>query len=394
MHIALPSAVMTALKKLNMAGFEAYAVGGCVRDSLMGKMPCDWDITTSATPQETASVFADYRTIETGLRHGTLTVVLDDIPLEITTFRLEGAYSDGRHPDSVSFSQSLSDDLQRRDFTINAMAYHPDPGLIDLYDGRRDLSNAVIRCVGKPDKRFEEDALRIIRALRFAAVLDFSIEESTDAALRRHSPTLSKVSVERITTELSKLLCGKAAERIFNEHSAVIRQVIPELSEESHYRLLSFVESIPIARFAALLWDSNLSAERAESILRRLRLDNHTIRSVTHLITCQNMPYNDQRELLWLLNRLDTDLIWHFLALCEADKATHDRVERLLNDGCCYKLSMLAINGTDLKEIGICSGPAVGETLHALLEAVINGNCPNTRQNLLQYATEIKKPVQ
>lgn len=394
MRIDLPSAVLTALEKLNTAGFEAYAVGGCVRDSLMGRLPYDWDITTSATPQETAHVFTDYRTIETGLKHGTITVIVDETPLEITTFRLEGAYSDGRHPDSVSFSKHLSDDLQRRDFTINAMAYHPQTGLIDLYDGKSDLSNAMIRCVGNPDTRFEEDALRIIRALRFAAVLDFRIDAATDAALRRLSPALNKVSVERITAELTKLLCGKAARRILCAYGDVIHLIIPELAEDSDFHLMTTVEAIPIARLAALLWESNITAETAERILHRLRLDNHTIQSVKRLIQCKNMPYSNDKDLLWLLNRLDDNLIWDYLSLAEADDEVRARVKQLLNDGFCYKLSMLAVNGTDLKEIGICVGPELGSILHALLQAVIDGECPNNKHSLLEYANTMKKPVQ
>lgn len=394
MHINLPSAVLTALEKLNTAGFEAYAVGGCVRDSQMGKKPFDWDITTSATPRETASVFTDFRTIETGIKHGTVTVIVDNTPLEITTFRLEGVYSDGRHPDSVSFSQRLSDDLQRRDFTINAMAYHPHTGLVDLYHGQADLADATIRCVGEPEKRFEEDALRIIRALRFAAVLDFAIDDATDVALRRLSPTLDKVSVERITAELSKLLCGKAASRIVGEYNDVFRCILPELPANSDYRLLSVTESTPIARFAALLWESEVSAECAEDILRRLRLDNHTIQSVTRLIRCKGMPHDNTQDLLWLLNRLDTDLVWDYLTLNNVADTPRALVERLIRDGCCYKLSMLATNGRDLQKSGIGDGPVIGETLHTLLEAVINGDCRNNKSDLLRYANKIKKPVQ
>lgn len=393
MHIDLPFAVMTALDKLNTAGFAAYVVGGCVRDNLMGRLPYDWDITTSATPQEMAAVFAEFRTIETGLKHGTLTVIVDDTPLEITTFRLEGAYSDGRHPDSVSFSQCLSDDLQRRDFTVNAMAYHPNTGLIDLYDGQGDLQNATVRCVGNPDTRFEEDALRIIRALRFASVLDFRIDAATDAALRRLSPTLNKVSVERITAEFSRLICGKAAQYILCAYRDVLRHIIPELDEHKDFHLLSSVEATPTLRLAALLWDSDVSAQSAEAILRRLRLDNHTIQSVKRLIQCKYMPYSTDNDLLRLLNSLDYSLIGHYLSLVEADDSVRLHTERLLKDRCCYKLSMLAVNGADLNGIGICDGPELGALLNALLEAVIDGKCLNNKSALLEYVKTIKKPV-
>lgn len=394
MHIDLPSAVSTALEKLNTAGFDAYAVGGCVRDSLMGRIPYDWDITTAATPQEMADVFADLRTIETGLKHGTLTVIVDEMPLEITTFRLEGDYSDGRHPDSVIFSKHLFDDLQRRDFTINAMAYHPKTGLIDLYEGQNDLEKTILRCVGNPDTRFEEDALRIIRALRFAAVLDFRIDLATDDSLRRLSPTLNKVSAERIAAELTKLLCGNAAQRILCTYSDVIHRIIPELTEKSDYHLLSAVEATAIPRLTALLWEGDVSAEAAISILHRLRLDNHTVQSVKRLIQCKGMPYDNDKDLLRLLNRLDTDLIWHYLSLCEADASVRKSVGRLLAGGCCYKLSMLAVNGTDLKKIGFCDGPELGTLLNTLLQAVIAGECLNNKYELLKFVNTIKKPVQ
>ena len=213
-HIDLPVAVSSAIQKLNSAGFEAYAVGGCIRDSLLEYQPDDWDITTSATPSEMQAVFAEYRTVETGLQHGTLMVLLDGMSLEITTYRVDGTYSDGRHPDGVSFTRALSEDLRRRDFTINAMAYHPKTGLVDLYDGQADLAAAIIRCVGEPYRRFEEDALRILRALRFSSTLGFAMDDATAQALRALSSTLTKVSVERITTEFVKLLCGKDAENV------------------------------------------------------------------------------------------------------------------------------------------------------------------------------------
>lgn len=193
MDIMLPDAVLHALVLLNTSGYDAYIVGGCVRDSMLGFEPDDWDIATSATPDEIKEVFRDYRIMNYGLQHGTLSIVVMDLILEITTFRMEGEYSDGRHPDTVQFTRSLHEDLRRRDFTVNAMAYHPFEGVIDLYHGQEDLANGIIRCVGEPEKRFGEDALRILRALRFAAVLDFEIEPRTEAALVKLASTLSRI---------------------------------------------------------------------------------------------------------------------------------------------------------------------------------------------------------
>ena len=195
-----------AIGRLESRGYEAYAVGGCVRDSLLGKVPHDWDLTTSATPDETLAAFADCRVIETGVKHGTVTVLTGGAGVEVTTYRIDGSYSDGRHPDSVTFTENLIGDLERRDFTINAMAYHPQAGLVDAFDGIGDLRRHVVRCVGDPDRRFGEDALRILRAVRFAAQLNFSIEEETREAVRRAAPNLHSVSAERIRTEFVKTI--------------------------------------------------------------------------------------------------------------------------------------------------------------------------------------------
>ncbi len=393
MYIELPHEVRLVLEKLNNAGYEAYVVGGCVRDSLMGISPYDWDIATSATPREMQAVFADHRTIETGLKHGTLTVVIEDIPMEITTFRVEGNYSDGRHPDTVLFSRTVVEDLKRRDFTINAMAYHPLSGVIDLFNGTSDANQGIIRCVGDPQERFEEDALRILRALRFASVLDFVIEEKTAAALHRLFPTLQWVSKERITTELCKLLCGKAAERIADEYADVLSFLLPPLRKVTDFHLLSAVEPSPAYRLAALFWRTDVSIETLPLILRELRLDNHTIRSVLLLYSCKEMPHTEQRQWLRILNRLDAELTWVYLALCEADETIYELLEKLLNNRRCYKMSMLAVNGNDLMQAGLCEGPMVGQLLQTLLEAVMDSLCPNQMDALLSYAKAIKKPV-
>lgn len=394
MVIFLPTEVETAIRQLNTAGYEAYAVGGCVRDSLLGKAPTDWDITTSATPTEMQEVFASYRMVETGLKHGTLTVIIDGMPLEITTYRVEGDYSDGRHPDSVSFTRCLSEDLRRRDFTVNAMAYHPLVGLVDLYGGREDLADGLVSCVGESEKRFSEDALRILRALRFASVLGFRITKDTECAIRALYPTLSCVSIERIATELDKLLCGTSAQRIVSDYFEVFLHLIPALQAAKDFYLLSIVPSVHVARWAALFWCCGLSAEAAGEVLRRLRLDNHTIRDVKTLLNCRSMPHHTDADLLRLLNCLgDGDLLRDYLALVEMDGNTCLRIQRLIADNQCYKTSMLAVSGNDVIACGF-RGPEIGSVLSALLNVVMDGNCSNEKQELIQYMQTMKKPVQ
>ena len=394
MFNALPDAVLHAIQKLNEAGYEAYAVGGCVRDSLMGKAPQDWDITTSATPDEMQDVFAACRCIKTGLQHGTLTVILEDMPLEITTYRVDGDYSDGRHPDWVAFTPSLLEDLQRRDFTINAMAYHPTVGLVDPYGGQKDIRRGVIRCVGEADRRFSEDSLRILRALRFASVLGFSLDDDTSSSLLRLSPTLTRVAMERISVEVQKLLCGRDACRIVNEYKNVIHVVLPELSHCSDFSLLSRIPATPHVRFAALFLASGCSVDIAETVLRRLRMDKCTINCITQLLLCNHYPKDTDTDLLWLLNRLDKHLIFDYLSLHMADETVIQRTRYLLDTNACYKVSMLAIDGNDIVASGIHAGPAVGCVLQLLLDAVIKGECPNEKKTLLNYVTKLKMPVQ
>ena len=228
-NLTLPAPVSDLLGRLTRAGFSAYVVGGCVRDSLLGLEPHDWDICTSALPDQMQEVFRDDRTVDTGLKHGTLMVIVDHEPYEVTTFRVDGDYTDHRHPDSVVFVDDLTKDLARRDFTVNAMAWSPDAGLQDPFAGQQDLSANLIRCVGKPEQRFEEDALRVLRALRFASVYDFAIEPDTASAIRKKAPDLKLVAGERIREELLKLLCGKAAGRILREYPEVLAEIIPEI---------------------------------------------------------------------------------------------------------------------------------------------------------------------
>lgn len=396
MYVVLPEAVMHAISTLNTAGYEAYVVGGCVRDSLMGKTPTDWDITTSASPTELQMIFSHHRCIETGLQHGTLTVLLDGIPLEITSFRTEGAYSDGRHPDAVTFTRSLKEDLCRRDFTINAMAYHPQIGLVDLYDGQSDLEKQIIRCVGNAKQRLHEDALRILRALRFAAVLGFKIEEDTDANIRELSPSLDRISIERITSEFKKLLCGADVARVLSTFKQEIAVFFPEITQCKDFSLLTHVRAIPYARLAALFKVAKIDSQVAAAAMRRLRFDNQTIDKVCLLLeplTTRSFS-NQDTYALHLLNRFGPELVYDYLAIDEAEASLLTCVDRLLKAGACYCISMLAVTGDDVITAGVAAGPAVGCVLNGLLNAVMNGDCTNQKADLLNHIDKMKKPVQ
>lgn len=323
---SIPDPAREALSRLEAAGYAAYLVGGCVRDSLLGRTPGDWDITSSALPEQTEAVFAGERVIETGLKHGTVTVLLDDLPLEITTFRRESGYADHRHPDAVVFTPSLEEDLSRRDFTVNAMAWSPVRGLADPFGGRADLEKGIIRCVGDPEQRFGEDALRILRALRFSAQLDFAIDPDTAAAALALRQTLELVSRERIAAELTKLLCGPAARRVITTFWPILAVPLPELApmagldQRSKYHCYDVlehsaaaVEAAPpdrLLRWAALLHDvakpacftldrqgrghfyghAKVGASMVREILTRLRFDKDTVRRVTQLVELHDDP--------------------------------------------------------------------------------------------------------
>lgn len=331
----IPAAVATIIERLEAAGYEAYAVGGCVRDMLLSREPNDWDITTSAKPEQVKAIFR--RTVDTGIEHGTVTVVMDHENYEVTTYRVDGVYLDGRHPSGVTFTASLSEDLKRRDFTINAMAYHPVKGLIDLYNGREDLKQGVIRCVGAANERFSEDALRILRAFRFAAQLGFAIDDETLAAAKTLAENLKLISKERIAAELVKLLTSDHPEEFLRMYDAgVANYILPEftacMETEQNTPFHSYnvgvhtmkvvcgVHADRVLRLAALLHDiakpktktvdekgqahfyghATLSAKMAGEILRDLKFDNETIRRVTHLIA-----HHD--DWAYIINRNDAD---------------------------------------------------------------------------------------
>ena len=439
----LPSAVLGLIARLNEAGFSAYAVGGCVRDSLLGLTPHDWDLCTSALPDDMLRVFQGERIVETGLKHGTLTVVLDHTPYEITTFRVDGPYTDHRHPDSVAFVGDVSGDLARRDFTVNAMAWSPAGGLVDLFGGREDLGKGIIRCVGNPETRFEEDALRILRALRFASVYDFSIDPATEEAIRKLAPTMKKVAGERIREELMKLLCGKGVGRILRAYPDVLGVIIPEIlpmvgyDQENHHHSFDLwehtvraLEGVPPEsdlRLTMLLHDTGkiavrttdekgeghyaghqaASARIAERVTEDLRLDHASRERVILLVRNHDIPLRtdsgtpnlDRGFLLRRLNRFgERDLRALFMIHCadriatgystpEREKARlkerTEALDALLAEQPCFTLKDLAVSGSDLLAAGL-RGKAVGEALQRLLDAVMDGSAENRRDDLLK----------
>lgn len=438
--MVIPSYAEKALDALERAGFESYAVGGCVRDSLLGITPHDWDLCTAARPEEVQRVFEGERLLLTGLQHGTVTLLTDGGPLEITTFRTEGAYSDNRHPDAVAFVSELALDLSRRDFTVNAMAYSPRRGLVDLFGGQEDLKAGLIRCVGAAEERFREDALRILRALRFAARFGFAIEPDTADALRRCRELLGNISVERIFTELKGILCARGACDMLLTFPEVFFTVLPELTPmygfdqhrpDCHQwdvwghtaHALDAAPPDEVLRLTLLLHDSGkpdcfclddtgrarffrhpaVGAEIADTVLRRLRCDNETRECVCKLVTHHEMRTgHSKKSLLRLLRLLGEEDMRRLMQVRRADADAHApgarekllqmaeddalMLEELIAEGHCLTVRDLAIKGADVLALGIPAGPAVGQLLKALLDAVSEGELPNEKETLAERA--------
>ena len=446
MNRIIPSAgAEFAMKRLQVHGFEAYAVGGCVRDSLLGKEPNDWDLTTNALPHETAACFADHRIIETGMKHGTVAVLHEGELLEITTYRLDGDYEDNRHPVSVTFSKELRDDLSRRDFTVNAMAYHSDHGVVDCFGGQTDLKNGIIRCVGDPRTRFEEDGLRILRAIRFASVLDFSLEEKTANAIHECRHLLENIAHERIREEFCKLLCGKRAVSILREFADVVAVFLPELSpsfgfdQKSKYHCYDVWEHTLHAleettdgdlnvRLGILFHDvgkpdvftedakgghfpghAERSVELTDAALKRLRFDNATRELILKLVKYHDVPLiPEEKHVKRALLRFGEIGLSALLEIQRCDRLAHHPnyidlpdyhsqipkiVEKILAENACLSLKSLAVKGDDLIALGYKPGKEIGEQLQILLDAVIDGALPNDKNVLLEFVrlrSEIK----
>ena len=442
--IKIPNEVTEALSLLQSSGYQAYIIGGCVRDSLLGKKPKDYDITTSAEPDETKAVFKNYRVIETGIQHGTVTVLINGNPLEITTFRIDSEYSDNRRPDSVTFTKSLIEDTKRRDFTMNAIAADENSSIIDNHGGCADIKARIIRCVGDPDKRFGEDALRILRAIRFSSVLGFDIEANTKAAIFRNKELLKNISSERIASEFVKLLCGENARQIVLEYIDVIGVFIPEALPMKGFDQHNFhhcydvlthtavaIENAPpesILRLAAFFHDigkpstfsmkdgighfyghAPVSAKIAENVLSRLKFDNRTKDTVVKLVKLHDGQIaKTEASVKRCLNKNSPEIFFMLLELKRADNLAqapeyHERVnelkelrliaEDILNRKECFSLKQLAVSGGDLMAIGYNPGKALGACLNNMLERVMSGELKNEKSALLQYAKETAPPL-
>lgn len=433
----------TAVKMLKDCGFEAFFIGGSVRDALMNLPIGDIDITTSATPAEVEEIFKEFRVIETGIKHGTVTVIIDNEPLEITTYRSESAYSDNRHPDSVTFSKSLKDDVVRRDFTMNGIAFDFQKGFCDLVGGIDDIKNKTIRSIGDAETRFREDALRILRALRFSSVLDFTIEENTALAIHKCKDLLKNISAERIRDEFSKLLCGKNAYSVLNEYSDVICVFIPEMEKcvgfeqinrhhiydvythslkaleqsknDLHIRLSLFFHDIGkpyVAHFDEkgeqhYYSHPKKSAEITEEVLTRLRFDNDTKNKVVTLVKMHDSPIMLDKEeipskkrLKRILSQIGVDLTYDLIEIKRCDnlsqnpeyyrgdgfyKSVYDMLDEILDSHECFSVKDLKINGNDLISLGF-KGKDIGKALEKCLDGVISEKVENNFDDLIKYA--------
>ncbi|MDE6784252.1 MAG: HD domain-containing protein [Ruminococcus sp.] len=435
---------MYILEKLESVGFKAYLVGGCVRDMIMNRPVNDFDITTNAFPEQTAAIFSSDKVIPTGIKHGTVTVIHENESFEITTFRIDGNYSDSRRPDNVEFTSNLTDDLARRDFTVNAIAMDSRGNLSDPFGGRIDIENRIIRCVGVPDKRFSEDALRILRCFRFASVLGFDIDQTTaDSALKMRS-SLSMVSAERISAELVKLLGGANVIDVMLKYRDIIGQIIPEMTacfdfeQHSRYHKYTVYEHIVravasvagntpksrIIRIAMLFHDigkpaafrldekgfghfyghAGISADVAENILKRMKFDNRTISEVCWIIAHHSDKITSEKSIKRLLSQRNLD---SFLMLIEAKKAdnsakqdfvTYENIEfctfaetakRLVSEKVCLHTGDMAVNGNDMISLGF-RGAEIGRILNKMLEQIIDGELENSYEILMKYAGGMK----
>lgn len=411
--IKLPKHVAFIVSKLYENGYEAFAVGGCVRDAVMGRTPHDWDITTSARPEQVKAIFK--RTIDTGIKHGTVTVMLDHIGYEVTTYRIDGEYTDGRHPKEVLFTSNLVEDLKRRDFTINAMAYNDTVGIVDEFGGIEDLKAGIIRCVGVAEDRFTEDALRILRAIRFGAQLGFEIEENTFNAIKKLACNLSLISKERIQAEITKLIMSESPEKITNIYRGGLVPYIfknTKLEKSAEGELFGKVSDIMRAlsadsylRYAGLLTYEDMP----EAVLRDLKLDNKTIKTVSRLVKYKDysiaITENGVRHAVVEIGQdvfLEYYLPYREALISTGNEKTLAKgdvekiqsiYETILSKKQCLSVSELAIRGADLKDIGICDGKMIGIILKALFESVLNEPEINEKLTLLDMAKAMEKEL-
>ncbi len=409
--IELPKHVAFIIGKLYENGYEAFAVGGCVRDAIMGRTPHDWDITTSARPEEVKAIFN--KTIDTGIKHGTVTVMLKGVGYEVTTYRIDGEYEDGRHPSEVLFTKNLSEDLKRRDFTINAMAYNDKAGVIDLFGGVDDLEKKTIRCVGNATERFTEDALRILRAVRFSAQLDFSIDESTYNAIYELSDMLALISRERIQEEMTKLITSPKPDKIMDIYKLALGKyvfadtMLANAKEETLYRKVSDImldlPPVHYLRYAGLLtFESN-----ADKVLRALKFDNKTIKNVAKLVNSKNYPLTTnavaiRKAIVAIGENIFKDYYLEYIKSLIKNQVrvdiTLEQVDEILeiydhiiSSKQCISMADMAIHGKELKALGLPDGKLIGDILSTLFERVLEMPDINTTETLVEMAKELIK---
>lgn len=438
-NITIPSDVLSIMQRLNNAGYESYVVGGCVRDAILGKEPHDWDICTNAIPEKIMDIFEGENVIPTGLQHGTITVCINNVPYEITTFRIDGEYSDNRRPDSVKFLSSINEDLGRRDFTMNAIAYSPNTGMIDPFGGVNDIKNRIIRCVGNPDERFNEDALRMLRAMRFASTYEFLIQQNTEDSLHKNKELLNNIACERVCSELVKMLMGSGVLQVLLDFNDVIAIIVPEIEpcigfdQNNKYHQYTIYDHIAHAvandiskdisiKVALFLHDigktscysedengghfyghSITSHDLAERVLDRLRFDNKTKSEVLELVLYHDSDIVPTHKTVrrWL-NKIGETRLRQLILVKIADASAHKKgtfekrikrymflqsiIDEVIEQDQCFKLRDLAVNGEDLMDIGYTQGKELGDTLRRLLSLVIEGKVENDRDKLLEIA--------
>lgn len=442
--IDIPDSVKLIIDILEKNGYEAFAVGGCVRDTILNRQPQDWDITTSALPEQVKKLFN--RTLDTGIQHGTVTVMIQHVGYEVTTYRIDGEYSDSRHPESVEFTSNLIEDLKRRDFTINAMAYNEREGLVDAFDGIKDIENKIIRCVGVAEERFDEDALRILRAVRFSAQLGFDIDEKTKEAIKNLAPTLKNISAERIRVELEKLIISNHPDKLILAYNlGITKVVLPEFDDMMEceqitpyhlynvgvhtIKVMENVNKDKLMRWSALLHDVGKPKVKiidkkgrthfqghaiegstiAIKIMRRLKMDNKTIKSVGRLIECHDdRPTDDgctPEVVRRSVHKIGKDIYREYLQLVKADFEgkseyskekghqgylyTKEQYEKIVENNICTSTKELEITGRELLELGCPLGEKVGEALDMLLDYVLKEPENNTRDKLTKEAERI-----
>lgn len=443
--IDIPKNVRLIINILKQNGFEAFAVGGCVRDTILGRNPQDWDITTSALPHQVKELF--HRTLDTGIKHGTVTIMMSKIGYEVTTYRIDGEYNDSRHPESVEFTSNLIEDLKRRDFTINAMAYNPEEGLVDAFDGMGDIERGIIRCVGKPEERFQEDALRILRAIRFSAQLGFDVDDDTMMAIKALAPTLKNISAERIRTELEKLIMSDHPEKLITAYDAGVTKIVlpefdrmmecPQVTPYHKYNVgehtVKVVQNVPknrlmrwtalfhdVAKPEVMYWDkikgkthfkghALVGSEMAARIMRRLRMDNKTIKTAARLIACHDDRPTEKgftpEVVRRSVHKIGKDIYPQYLQLVSADfQGKSDYGKEKGYDGylyCCEQFALimqnnvctsskeLNITGKDLIDMGCPAGSIIGDILDKLLDIVLTDPKSNTKENLIKEAKKL-----